>query len=133
MWLAVLALTAVTVTTDLASNERRGLMACNIATNVNGIPYLSTNGIQVSTTAVNLSLGFFRLPPVGYMTVRIADAIPTGTTASLPVNLTLNGVSRPLTTMGGSELTAGDLTGTGVLLVFNDRFNGILQVVSTLV
>ena len=108
-------------------------MGCNIATNINGIPYLQTNGIQVTTTSVNLSLGFYRLPPVGYLTVRIADAIPTGTTATLPVNLTLNGVSRQLTTMGGSELTAGDITGTGVLLVFNDRFNGILQVVSTLV
>ena len=99
-----------------------------------GIPYISTTNITVGTEAVDYALGFIRrpLPPVGYLTVRLTQTIPTGTTGTLPVTLTLNGVTRQLTTMGGAAVTAADLTGTGVLLVFNDRFNGVLQVMSAL-
>jgi hypothetical protein len=81
---------------------------------------------------VDFALGFIRrpLPPVGFFTVRIASAIPTGTTATLPVTLTLNGSTRALTNMDGSAVTAADITGTGVLLVFNDRFNGVLQLMN---
>ena len=97
-----------------------------------GIPYIATTNTTVGTEAVDFALGFIRrpLPPVGYFTVRITDAIPTGTTATLPVTLTLNGSTRTLTNMDGSAVTAGDLSSTGVMLVFNDRFNGVLQLMS---
>lgn len=104
----------------------------NITTNVGGIPYLSTSNVTVTDTAVDLALGFRRITPAGLMAIRIVSAIPTGTTGTLPVTLTLNGVSRALTLFNGTPVTAADLTGTGVLLVFNDRFNGILQLVSPL-
>jgi len=108
-------------------------MRCfNVTTNVNGVPYLSTSNVTVNDTTVDFALGFRRIPPVGYFTVRIADAIPTGTTGTLPVNLTLNGVSRALTFFDGTPVTAADITGTGVITVFNDRFNGILQMTSAL-
>jgi hypothetical protein len=99
----------------------------NVTTNVNGIPYLSTTNVTVTDEAVNLALGFRRIQPVGYFTVRITSAIPTGTTETLPIQLTLNGTSRPLTFFDGTPVTVADITGTGVLMVFNDRFNGILQ------
>lgn len=99
----------------------------NVTTNVNGIPYLSTTNVTVTDEAVNLVLGFRRIQPVGYFTVRITSAIPTGTTQTLPIQLTLNGTSRPLTFFDGTPVTVADITGTGVLMVFNDRFNGILQ------
>ena len=102
----------------------------NVNTNVNGIPYLRTNGVTVGTETVDFSLGFRRIPPVGYLTVNIADAIPTGTTATLPVRFTLNGSTRNLTNFGGDFITAGDLTGTGVITIFMDWYNGILQVIS---
>lgn len=104
----------------------------NITTNVNGVSYLTSTNITVTDTAVDIALGFRRIQPVGYMTVRIATAIPDGTTGTLPVTLTLNGTARPLTFFDGTPVTAGDLTGTGVITVFNDRFNGILQLVSPL-
>lgn len=108
-------------------------MRCfNVTTNVNGVPYLSTSNVTVSDTAVDFALGFRSISPVGYFTVRIANAIPTGTTGTLPVMLTLNGVSRALTFFDGTPVTAADLTGTGVITVFNDRFNGILQITSAL-
>lgn len=104
----------------------------NITTNVNGTPYLVSVNTTVTDTAVDFALGFRRIQPVGYLTVRIADAIPTGTTATLPVTLTLNGTARPLTFFDGTPVTAGDIIGTGVITVFNDRFAGILQIVSPL-
>jgi hypothetical protein len=102
----------------------------NITTNVSGVPYLSTRNVTVTDTAVDFALGFRRISPVGYFTVRITDAIPEGTTGTLPVTLTLNGITRALTQFNGTPVTAADLTGTGIITVFNDRFNGILQIAS---
>jgi hypothetical protein len=108
-------------------------MGCfNVTTNVNGVPYLSTTNVTVTDTAVDFALGFRRIPPVGYFTVRIEDAIPSDTTGTLPVTLTLNGTTRALTLFDGTPVTAADITGTGIITVFNDRFNGILQITSAL-
>lgn len=104
-------------------------MCYNITTNAGGVPYLSVTNITVGTESVDLALGFRRIQPVGYMTIRIGDAIPTGTTETLPITLTLNGTSRALTTFGGAQATVADVTGTGVITVFNDRMNGILQLI----
>jgi len=109
-------------------------MNCNssIITNLGGIPYIATTNTTVGTDAVDFALGYIRrpLPPVGYFTVRVTDAIPTGTSATLPVTLTLNGYTRTLTNMDGSAVTAGDISSTGILLIFNDKFNNILQLMS---
>lgn len=108
-------------------------MGCfNVTTNVNGVPYLSTTNVTVTDTAVDFSLGFRRISPVGYFTVRIADAVPADTTGTLPVTITLNGITRALTFFNGTPVTAADITGTGIITVFNDRFNGILQITSAL-
>ena len=84
----------------------------------------------MGTDAVDFTLGFRRIPPVGYLTVNIADAIPTGTTGTLPVRLTLNGQTRALTSFGGTAVTAADITGTGIVTIFYDWYNGILQLTS---
>lgn len=102
----------------------------NVTTNVSGIPYLRTSGITVGTETVDFSLGFRRIPAVGYLTINVADAIPTGTTGTLPVRFTLNGNTRNLTYFAGDNVTAADLTGTGVISVFYDWYNGILQLTS---
>lgn len=102
----------------------------NITTNVNGIPYLRTTSVSVATDSVDFTLGFRRIPPVGYLTINIANAIPADATATLPVRFTLNGNTRNLTFFGGDNVTAGDLQGTGVITAFYDWFNGYFQVVS---
>lgn len=104
----------------------------NVTTNVNGVPYLRTTNVIVTDTAATFALGFRRIQPVGYFTIRIEDAIPEGTTGTLPVFIELNGNSRALTFFNGTPVTAADITGTGVITVFNDRFNGILQITSAL-
>lgn len=102
----------------------------NVTTNVNGIPYLRTSGVTVGTETVDFALGFRRIPPVGYLTVNIADTIPTGTTGTLPVRFTLNGSTRNLTYFAGANVTVADLTGTGIITMFYDWYNGILQLIS---
>lgn len=110
-------------------------MGCfnSITTNAGGVPYLTSSNVTVSDTTVDIALGWTRrqLPPVGYLTLRIASEIPAATTGTLPVTVTLNGVTRQLTLFDGTAVTAAELLGgTGVITVFNDRFNGILQLMS---
>ena len=105
----------------------------NVTTNVNGIPYLRTTGVTVGSDSVDFSLGFRRIPPVGYLTINIADAIPDGTTGTLPVRFTLNGQTRALTSFGGVTVTAADLSETGIIQVFYNWYNGFLQVTSPII
>ena len=112
-------------------------MGCfNITTNAGGIPYLTSSNTTVSATAVDISFWLRRpLPPVGYITVRLDNEIPAGTTTTLPVTLTFNGApdgkTKNLTLFDGTQATVADLIGgTGVFTVFNDSFNGIFQLVS---
>ena len=85
------------------------------------------------TDAVDFTLGFREIPRVGYLTTRVAEAIPTGTTGSLPVRFTLNGQTRALVSYGNVAITAADLTAAGVITVFYDFFNGIFQLMSPIV
>lgn len=101
-----------------------------VTTNTRGVPYLTTTGVTVGTDAVDFTLGFRSIPRAGYLTIRIAEAIPEGTTGTLPVRFTLNGNTRALTTFGAVAVTAADLAGAGIITVFYDWFNGILQAVS---
>lgn len=108
-------------------------MGCfNTVTNQFGTPYLSSTNTTVGTAAVDVALGSHRRPlPPGYFTVRIADAIPAETTTTLPITLTRNGITRQLTLFDGTPVTVADLIGgTGVITVFNDSENGILQLMS---
>lgn len=102
----------------------------NVTTNAGGIPYLSSTNVTVSTESVDVAMGFRRIQPVGYMTVFIEDSVPTGTTATLPVTLTLSGTTRPLTLPNGTPVTAAALIGVNVITVFNDRFRGLLTLMS---
>lgn len=103
----------------------------NISTNAGGIAYLPSTNVTVGTDSVDIALGFRRIMPIGYFTVRLTDAIPAGTTATLPITLSLNGTTRALTLFDGSAVTVADLIGgTGVFLVFNNRFDNILQLMS---
>jgi hypothetical protein len=58
------------------------------------------------------------------------NAIPADATATLPITLTLNGITRPLTLPNGTAVTVADVLATNVFQVFNDKFNGILTLMS---
>ena len=107
-------------------------MSCfnSVTTNAGGIPYISNTNVTVGTESVDIALGFRRIQPVGYFTVRMANTIPSDATTTLPVTLTMNGTTRNLTLPNGVAVTAADLEGVSVFLVFNDRFNGVLALMS---
>lgn len=110
-------------------------MGCfnSITTNAAGVPYLTSTNVTVSATTVDIALGWRRngLPSIGYFTVRLDNEIPTGTTTTLPVTLSLNGATKALTLFDGTPVTAAELIGgSGVFLVFYDKFNNIVQLMS---
>lgn len=107
-------------------------MNCNpiLATNAGGIPYIVSTNTTVGTETVDIALGFRRIQPVGYMTVIINDVVPTATTASLPVTLTMNGTTRALTFANGTPVTAAALINVNNIQVFNDRTRGLLTLMS---
>lgn len=102
----------------------------NITINAGGQPYIANTQVTVGTDAVNIALGWRRIQPIGYLTIRMENTIPSDATTSLPITLTLNGVTRPLTLPNGTAVTVADVLGTNVMLIFNDRFNGILALMS---
>lgn len=102
----------------------------NVTTNAGGIPYLSSSNVTVSTETVDIALGFRRIQPIGHLTIFIDDAVPTSTTGTLPVTITLNGTTRALTLPNGTPVTAEELIGVNIIDVFNDRFRGILALMS---
>lgn len=106
-------------------------MGCtNVTINAGGQPYISNTQVTVGTESVNIALGWRRIQPVGYLTIRMANPIPSDATTTLPVTLTLNGVTRALTLPNGAAVTVADILNTNVILIFNDRFNGILALMS---
>ena len=102
----------------------------NITINAGGIPYISSTNVTINTESVDIALGFRRIQPVGYITIFIDDVIPTDTTTTLPITLTLNGTTRNLTLPNGTQATAEELIGVNVITVFNDRFRGVLVLMS---
>lgn len=105
---------------------------CNqiIATNAGGIPYILSTNTIIGTENVNIALGARRVQPVGYITVIISDVIPADTTTTLPINLTLNDVTKPLTLPNGTPVTAAELLNISNILIFNDRTKGLLTLMS---
>lgn len=105
-----------------------------LATNAGGIPYITSTNTTIGTETIDIALGFRAVKPVGYLTIVISDVIPTGTTANLPVTLTMssitNSTTRNLVLPNGTPVTAADLINVNTLFVFNDRKRGLLILMS---
>ena len=88
---------------------------------VNGIPTLSSNSVSVSTTNVAFDFNNHRnvgRPFRGLVIVRLAQAIPAGTTATLPIVFTSDGGNaKTVTTFNGESVTVADIPGTGVYVL----------------
>ena len=101
-----------------------------VATNAGGIPYIVSTNTTIGTETVDIALPFRRIQPVGYLTIIIDTVIPAATTTTLPVTITMNGTTRNLTLPNGTAVTAENLIGVNVIQVFNDRFKGLLVLMS---
>lgn len=110
------------------------LLPFNINVNVNGIPCLKSTAVNVSATDVRFDFNSHRnvgRPFVGLVIVQLAQAIPTGTTTTLPIVFTTEGGNpATLTTYNGADVTVADIAGTGVYLVFVDTQSGVVQLLT---
>lgn len=102
--------------------------------NINGIPCIKTQTVVVSDTAVTFKFApdFDGRPFRGLILVYISEVIPEGTTTTLPVQFSMAGITSTLTLAGGANVTVADLPGTGIYLVYFDRWADTLQLVSNI-
>ena len=99
-----------------------------------GIPTLSSNSVTVGTTAVSFDFTNHRnvgRPYRGLLIIRLAQAIPTGTTATLPIQFTSGGGNvQAVTTFNGDPVTVADIPGTGVYLLWYESQTNTLQLLT---
>lgn len=101
---------------------------------INGIPTLSSNSVSVTTTSV--AFDFHNHRNVGrafrgLLIVRLAQAIPAGTTDTLPIVFTSDGGNTtPVTTFNGDPVTVADIPGTGVYVLWYESQTDTLQLLT---
>ena len=98
--------------------------------NFNTLPVIE---VQVNSDNVTLELpnGAYRNRPyVGGFYIHLRTAIPSGTTATLPVLVGTNGDTRPLVTYNGAAVTVGNLAGTGIYLIHYNKYTNEVFLVS---
>ena len=102
--------------------------------NINGIPTIKTRAVVVSDTGVTFKFApdFDGRPFRGLILVYISEAIPTGTTATLPIQFSMAGTTSNVTVAGGAVVTVADLPGVGIYLVYFDRWADTLQLIGSL-
>ena len=102
--------------------------------NINGLPTIKTQTVTVSDTAVNFKFApdFDGRPFRGLILVYISEVIPTGTTATLPIQFSMAGTTSNVTVAGGATVTVADLPGVGIYLVYFDRWADTLQLIGSL-
>lgn len=104
-----------------------------INTNVNGIPPISSRSVSVNTAGDTVSYDFLNHPTTGgtycgWITVRLAQAVPTGTADTAQVVFTTEGGNAiPLLGYDGAPATVANLRGTGVYLVWYEGTSRYLQ------
>lgn len=98
--------------------------------NFNTIP--SAN-VTVSTEAVTIELpnhSLYRRNYVGSFFLNLRTAIPAGTTGTLPVNISSNGVSLPLMETEGTPVTVANISGAGIYEIHYNRYTNELYLVN---
>ena len=65
--------------------------------------------------------------------VNLKQAIPTGTTGTLPILFETNGATHAVTKIKGAPLTVADVPGTGVVQLWFERDTNTLQLMTGIV
>ena len=97
-----------------------------------GIPLIEANTITSDGTNVIITIAnnvFARLADRGILFLRINGSIPADA-ATLPILISSNGESRPLTLAGGANATATEITGAGVYQIFYSKRANVLQLMT---
>lgn len=110
------------------------ILPAYINVNINGIPTLSSNSVSVTATNVSFDFNNHRnvgRPFRGLLIVRLAQAIPAGTTDTLPIQFTSDGSNaKPITTFNGDVVTVADIPGTGVYVLWYESQTDTLQLLT---
>ncbi len=110
------------------------ILPAYINVNREGIPALRSLSVAVTTTQVSFDFNNHRnvgAPFRGLLILNLAQAIPTGTTPTLPVVLTSDGGNaQPLTTFNGTAVTVADIAGTGIYLAWYESQTNTLQLLT---
>lgn len=113
------------------------ILPAYINVNQSGIPTLRSLSVTVSTTAVSFDFNNHRnvgRPFRGLLIVNLAQAIPTGTTTTLPIVFTSGGDNaQALTKENGEPVTVADIPGTGIYILWFESQTDTLQVPNTLI
>ena len=108
------------------------LLPAYINVNQTGIPALRSLSVTVGTTDVRFDFNNHRnvgRPFRGLLIINLAQLIPTGTTATLPVVFATNGNSQAAVNYDtGEPLTAADVARAGIYDAIYDSEDGVLYV-----
>lgn len=112
------------------------ILPAYINVNQTGIPTLRSLSVTVNTSNVAFDFNNHRnvgRPFRGLLIVNLAQAIPTGTTDTLPIVFTSGG-SNPQELVGanGDPVTVADITGTGIYILWYESQTNTLQIPNTL-
>ena len=73
-------------------------------------------------------------PYRGLLIINLAQAIPSGSTSTLPIVFTSEGGNvQPLTKIGGVAVTAADITDSGIYIAWFDHSTSTLQLLTGVV
>ena len=110
------------------------LLPAYINVNQSGIPALRSLSVTVGTNDVRFDFNNHRnvgRPFRGLLVINLAQVIPAGTIATLPIVFTSGGGSvANLTTFNGDPVTVADITGTGIYLAWYESSTDSLQLLT---
>ena len=110
------------------------LLPAYINVNQTGIPALRSLSVTVGTNDVRFDFNNHRnvgRPFRGLLVVNLAQLIPAGTTATLPVVFTSGGGSiAEVTTFNVDPVTVADIPGTGIYLFWYESQTDSLQLLT---
>lgn len=94
---------------------------------------LPSVSVTVGTENVTIELpnhAFLNKSYVGSFFLDLRDAIPAGTTATLPILIGVNGDTRPLMEYGNTPATVANFAGAGIYEIHYNRYTNQLYVVN---
>lgn len=106
------------------------ILPAYINVNRSGIPTLSSNSVIVTTSEVQFEFNNHRNignPYRGLLIIRLEQPIPTGTTATLPIVFTTSNKQQNLIGYNNTNITVGDIKGTGIYLCWYESQSNTLQ------
>lgn len=104
--------------------------------NRRGSAAVASQGVSVNTANVVFTFrnhAFVNANYRGTVFVNLRQAIPAGTTTTLPIFFETNGATQAVTKFNGEPLTVADIAGTGVYQLWFARDTNTLQLMTGIV